>query len=141
MREIKFRGKSIYNNKWLYGDLIQYESGEMSILNKFTKYGYEASEIYLRDKVNPLTIGQYTGLKDINGVEIYEGDVFSQDGYGNLVVSYARGGFIITNYDVEDREKSLFYESLSELQNVSWMYESLTLIGNIHDKEDTNGNS
>ena len=80
-------------------------------------------------------------MKDINGVEIYEGDVFSQDGYGNLVVSYARGGFIITNYDVEDREKSLFYESLSELQNVSWMYESLTLIGNIHDKEDTNGNS
>ena len=30
-RTIKFRGKNLYNNEWIFGDLIQYESGEMAI--------------------------------------------------------------------------------------------------------------
>lgn len=31
MRTIKFRGKNLYNNEWIFGDLIQYESGGMMI--------------------------------------------------------------------------------------------------------------
>ena len=37
MREIKFRGKRVDNGEWVYGDLIQYESGEVSIFSKQIK--------------------------------------------------------------------------------------------------------
>lgn len=63
MREILFRGKSEYG-KWVEGDLIQYESGEMAILNRFSEYGHEASEMYCRTKVKPETVSQFTGLYD-----------------------------------------------------------------------------
>ena len=36
MRTIKFRGKNLYNNEWIFGDLIQYESGEMAIFQQET---------------------------------------------------------------------------------------------------------
>lgn len=46
-RTIKFRGKNLYNNEWIFGDLIQYESGEMAIFsNKLSQYGCEATEMF-----------------------------------------------------------------------------------------------
>ena len=75
MREILFRGKPISNeHKWVYGDLIHYESGETAILDKFSAYGYEATEIYRRDRVIPETVGQYTG-KTIGKEKLFEGDI------------------------------------------------------------------
>jgi len=73
-RKIKFKGLAEETKRWIYGDLIQYDSGEVAILNRFTKYGYEATEIINRIKVIPETIGQYIGTNDKNKVELYEGD-------------------------------------------------------------------
>ena len=71
MREIKFRGKS--GNQWYYGDL---EYNQRTLVARIHEY-QEDGNYKGQHTVNPNTVGQFTGLHDKNGKEIYEGDILT----------------------------------------------------------------
>ena len=64
MREIKFRGKFLCTGEWVYGDLIhkRHDRGAVMIQDE-NGMGYD---------VDPESVGQYTGIMDADGKEIYD---------------------------------------------------------------------
>lgn len=71
MRRILFRGKNLFG-KWIEGDLIQYIIyGKMHIARN--SWGAGGQEVV------PETVGQYTGVTDVNSNKIFEGDIVISD--------------------------------------------------------------
>jgi uncharacterized phage protein (TIGR01671 family) len=123
MREIKFRGLSdnFEPREWFYGCLV----------NQDDKHYIIHEDIENMVIVDPETVGQYTGLKDKNGKEIYEGDILICKQYigGNFVDYAIEKGYVDFTYGAFGlHRKQGYYRPFKD-----WLEDyELEVIGNIH---------
>lgn len=119
MRDITFCGKTLDGGKWIYGDLRQYNPGCA---------GIHARNIGHTIKVDPNTVGQYTGLTDKNGKQIFEGDIVSGlFRFGmkkNALVCFKDGAFGLEWY----RGDVAQFDAFTSICNVTY-----EVLGNIFD--------
>lgn len=122
MRQIRFRGKRKNKGEWVYG-YVTIVDGEAFIQEQNPMRYPPDDEVVIE------TVGQYTGLRDKNGVEIYEGDM----------VIYEEPTEPITSYTIEFTDYLGRWSGLDEngyTPMLACFNTFCEVIGNIHDKED-----
>ena len=126
MREIKFRGLDVLTGSWVYGNLLTTAAGTYIIPQSL---GINFIQSYQVDKD---TIGQYTGLKDKNGLEIYEGDILGAFDEKPLYVEYMdkHGAFCFMDkfdpYGLETyTAKEISFDAFEHIGNI---HENLDLL-------------
>lgn len=131
MRKIKFRGKD-YMNKWRIGDLVQEKWGQgIAIMIKKNKTEWSVLED---------TVGQYTGLKDKNGKEIYEGDIVLYEDW-EMATENGRGDMFINKGIIEYNESNCCFNITEKqtIDNSDVLFEDtdcIEVIGNIYDNKE-----
>lgn len=124
-REIKFKAKRLDNGEWVYGSLIRSTAGIKE--RAYIVDNFSSMSDYSVIGVAPSTICQFTGLKDCEGKEIWEGDIVEREIYDlykgstkvKAVIEYLDGAFV----------------AITEGIPYSLYFKYIKVVGNKFDKE------
>jgi uncharacterized phage protein (TIGR01671 family) len=115
MREILFRGKRMCNGKMMFGSLMVFDGDDCYIVGDDFHHSHY--------RIHPKTVGQFTGLTDKNGKNIFEGDIIEWDEL---------------EWGSKHREVVTWDYNLFAIRKDDWG-EWCEVIGNIHDSPELIG--
>lgn len=148
MREIKFRAWDKTDNQMLNVDYMRLDNGNVLYVTGETFFEDDGWYKYFLD--NGIELMQYTGLKDKNGIEIYEGDIVKfdpsvqplgdmpQDGEVGII-KYVLNSFVVVpqsdcsiNYNIDEIGDWVvignIYENPELLKDKKWSHEQCVII-------------
>lgn len=131
-REIKFRGKRKTDGEWLYGYYFVNRGLHFIVTDNLAPAGNTFKDY----EVDPETVGQYTGLTDMKGRGVYEGDIINwlmfrcdRTGYieeGRVEFRIEEQAFVVIN-------KFTTRDGREHVRNILNCQTDLKVVGNIHD--------
>ena len=131
-RTIKFRGKREDNGEWVYGAFYPIKDEPVYfIINNCKSIDFDDDDTTFNGyKVQKKSVGQFTGLHDKNGKEIYEGEIlYNNDREEYCIVKYSKEKAMFIVKYLESNDEFPLWESISNLcYSVGSIYENPELL-------------